>query len=380
MIFDYETLKVIWWLFIGVLLIGFAVTDGFDMGVGFLLPFLGRTDDERRVIINSVGATWEGNQVWFITAGGATFAAWPLVYATAFSGFYWALLLVLFALFFRPVGFDYRSKVDDPRWRNAWDWGLFVGGTVPALVFGVAFGNLLLGVPFHYERDMQVYYTGSFFALLNPFGLLAGVVSLAMLVMHGASYLQLRSEGEINARAKTALKVAAVVMMAAFALAGLWLAMGIDGYRIVSMPPPDTAFTPLAKAVEKAPGAWLANYSAHPWMIAAPLLGFAGAAIAIAFSAANRALPAFVASALSVAGVILTAGFSLFPFIMPSSSNPNSGLTVWDAVSSHRTLQVMFWVVVIFLPIVLAYTSWVYRVLRGKITVETIRKNPHTTY
>jgi cytochrome d ubiquinol oxidase subunit II len=380
MIFDYETLKVIWWLFIGVLLIGFAVTDGFDMGVGFLLPFLGRTDDERRVIINSVGATWEGNQVWFITAGGATFAAWPLVYATAFSGFYWALLLVLFALFFRPVGFDYRSKVDDPRWRNAWDWGLFVGGTVPALVFGVAFGNLLLGVPFHYERDMQVYYTGSFFALLNPFALLAGVVSLAMLVMHGATYLQLRSEAEINARAKTAVKVAAIVMMAAFALAGVWVAMGIDGYRIISMPPPDTAFTPLAKAVEKAPGAWLANYSAHPWMIAAPVLGFAGAAIAIVFSAANRALPAFVASALAVSGVILTAGFSLFPFIMPSSSNPNSGLTVWDAVSSYRTLQVMFWVVVIFLPIVLAYTSWVYRVLRGKITVETIRKNPHTSY
>ncbi len=156
--------------------------------------------------------------------------------------------------------------------------------------------------------------------------------------------------------------------------------MGIDGYRIVSMPPADTAFTPLAKAVEKAPGAWLANYSAHPWMIAAPVLGFAGAAIAIVFSAANRALPAFVASALAVSGVILTAGFSLFPFIMPSSSNPNSSLTVWDAVSSYRTLQVMFWVVVIFLPIVLAYTSWVYRVLRGKITVETIRKNPHTSY
>ena len=380
MIFDYETLKVIWWLFIGVLLIGFAVTDGFDMGVGALLPFLGRTDEERRVIINSIGATWEGNQVWFITAGGATFAAWPLVYATAFSGFYWALLLVLFALFFRPVGFEYRSKVDDPRWRNAWDWGLFVGGTVPALVFGVAFGNLLLGVPFHYDRDMQVYYTGSFLALLNPFGLLAGVVSLAMLIMHGATYLQLRSEGEINTRAKTAVKVAAIVMMAAFALAGVWLAAGIDGYRIVSMPPADTAFAPLAKAVEKAPGAWLANYSAHPWMMAAPVFGFAGAAIAIVFSAAGRPLAAFVASALSVTGVILTAGFSLFPFIMPSSSNPASSLTVWDAVSSHRTLQVMFWVVVVFLPIVLAYTSWVYRVLRGKITVETIRKNPHTTY
>lgn len=380
MIFDYETLKVIWWLFIGVLLIGFAVTDGFDMGVGALLPFLGRTDDERRVIINSVGATWEGNQVWFITAGGATFAAWPLVYATAFSGFYWALLLVLFALFFRPVGFDYRSKVDDPRWRNAWDWGLFVGGAVPALVFGVAFGNLLLGVPFRFDDTMQVFYAGSFWQLLNPFGLLAGVVSLSMLVMHGAVYLQLRSEDEINARARKAVMISAIVMMAAFALAGVWLAAGIDGYRIVSMPAADTAFTPLAKVVEKAPGAWLANYSTHPWMMAAPVFGFAGAAIAIVFSAAGRPLAAFVASALSVTGVILTAGFSLFPFIMPSSSNPASSLTVWDAVSSHRALQVMFWVVVVFLPIVLAYTSWVYRVLRGKITVETIRKNRHTVY
>jgi len=380
MIFDYDTLKVIWWLFVGVLLIGFAVTDGFDMGVGTLLPFLGKSDEERRVIINSVGATWEGNQVWFITAGGATFAAWPLVYATAFSGFYWALLLVLYALFFRPVGFDYRSKVDDPRWRNAWDWGLFVGGAVPALVFGVAFGNLLLGVPFHFDNDMRVFYTGSFLALLNPFGLLAGVVSLAMLVMHGAIYLQLRSEGEIAARARKAVRIAAIVLVAAFALAGIWIATGIDGYRIVSMPSADIAFTPLAKAVAKAPGAWIANYAAYPWMIVAPVIGFGGAVLAVLFSSGNRPAAGFVASALSVTGVVLTAGFSLFPFIMPSSSDPRSSLTVWDAVSSHRTLQVMFWVVVVFLPIVLAYTAWVYRVLRGKITVESIRKDRYTAY
>lgn len=380
MIFDYETLKVIWWLFVGVLLIGFAVTDGFDMGVGTLLPFIGKTDDERRVIINSIGATWEGNQVWFITAGGATFAAWPLVYATAFSGFYWALLLTLFALFFRPVGFDYRSKVDDPRWRNAWDWGLFVGGTVPALVFGVAFGNLLLGVPFHFNADMQVSYTGSFVALLNPFGLLAGVVSLSMFVMHGALYLRLRTEGGISARAGKAAAIAASVMIIAFGLAGVWIATGIDGYRIVSMPPAASAFTPLAKVVSKAPGAWLANYSAHPWMTAAPVLAFVGAMLAIALSYAGRVVAAFIFSAIAVSGVIFTAGFSLFPFIMPSSSNPASSLTAWDAVSSHRTLQVMFWVVILFLPIVLAYTSWVYRVLRGKITVETIRKNRHTAY
>ena len=381
MILDYETLKVIWWLFVGVLLIGFAVTDGFDMGVGALLPFLGKNDVERRVIINSVGATWEGNQVWFVTAGGATFAAWPLVYAAAFSGLYWALLLVLFALFFRPVGFDFRSKVDDPRWRNAWDWGLFIGGAVPPLVFGIAFGNMLLGVPFHFDRDLQVYYTGSFVALLNPFGLLAGVLSLAMLTMHGATYLQLRTEGEICARAGQAVLVAAVVVIVAFALAGIWIATGIEGYRIASMPPAGSAFTPLAKMVEKAPGLWLANYSAQPWMLFAPVLGFGGALLAILWSRrGGRPVAAFIASAAAVAGIILTAGFSMFPFVMPSSTNPASSLTAWDAVSSHRTLQIMFWVVVVFLPIVLAYTTWVYRVLRGKITVEQVRAKPHSLY
>lgn len=177
---DYATLKLIWWLLVGVLLIGFALTDGFDMGATALLPFLGKTDDERRIVINTVGATWEGNQVWLITAGGAMFAAWPLVYAASFSGFYFAMLLVLFALFFRPVGFDYRSKRTDPRWRAGWDWGLFIGGFVPALVFGIAFGNLLQGVPFQFDSDLRVTYHGSFWALLNPFALLCGLVSLIM--------------------------------------------------------------------------------------------------------------------------------------------------------------------------------------------------------
>jgi len=380
MIFDYETLKVIWWLFVGVLLIGFAVTDGFDMGVGALLPFLGKNDEERRVIINSIGATWEGNQVWFITAGGATFAAWPLIYATAFSGFYAALILTLFALFFRPVGFDFRSKVGDPRWRKAWDWGLFIGGAVPPLIFGVAFGNLLLGVPFHFDRDMQVYYTGSFFGLLNPFGLLAGLLSVAMLVMHGATYLQIKSEGVINDRARGAAKLFGAATILLFAIGGIWIATGIEGYRIVSMPPADSAFSPLAKMVEKAPGAWLANFSAHQWMILAPLAGFGGAAHAILFSVRRRPLAAFVSSALAVSGIILTAGFAMFPFVMPSSANLQSSLTVWDAVSSHRTLQVMFWVVVVFLPIVVAYTAWVYHVMRGKVTVEQVREHSRSMY
>ena len=173
--FDYETLKIIWWLLVGVLLVGFAIMDGHDMGVGTLLPFVGRSDLERRVVINTVGPHWDGNQVWFITGGGAIFAAWPLVYATAFSGFYWAMLLVLWALFFRPVGFDYRSKIHNSTWRSVWDWGMFIGGFVPPVIFGVAFGNLLQGVPFQFDAYLVSTYTGSFWQLLNPFALLAGV-------------------------------------------------------------------------------------------------------------------------------------------------------------------------------------------------------------
>ncbi|MGE5256980.1 MAG: cytochrome d ubiquinol oxidase subunit II [Hyphomicrobiales bacterium] len=379
-LFDYFTLKIIWWLFVGVLLIGFAVMDGFDLGVGVLLPFVGRTDDERRVLINSIGPTWEGNQVWFITGGGALFAAWPLVYAAAFSGFYWALLLVLFALFFRPVGFEYRSKVADPHWRRAWDWGLFVGGAVPALVFGVAFGNLLQGVPFTFDDMLRPFYSGSFFGLLNPFALLTGVVSLSMLVTHGAVYLQMRTEGEIAGRARRAARLFAIVFLAAFILAGFWQGHGIEGYRIVAAPDPGSSFSPLAKTVEKTAGAWMANYAAHPWMWLAPALAIGGGLLTLLLSSGGRGGAAFVFSAAALAGTILTAGFAMFPFVMPSSSVPNAGLTAYDAVSSHRTLNLMFVAVVLFLPIVLLYTGWVYRVLRGKITEKKIQEETHSAY
>ena len=379
MIFDYETLKVIWWALIGLLLIGFAVTDGFDMGIGMLLPFLGRTDGERRVIINSIGATWEGNQTWLITAAGATFAAWPLVYAVSFSGMYFAMLLVLFALFFRPVGFDYRNKLADPRWRGAWDWGLFAGGAVPTFVFGVAFGNLLLGVPYHFDITMRSFYTGSFWALFSPFALLAGAISVAMLIMHGSVYLQIRTSGVVNARAARATTVSAAVLIVLFALAG-WMVAGIDGYRITQMPATGGTALPLAKTVIVAPGAWLTNYQLYPWMRLAPASVIAGALLAVLFSRLRRPGVAFVASGSAVAGVILTAGCSMFPFIVPSSSHPGSSLTAWDAVSSHLTLQIMFWVVLFFVPLITLYTGWVYRVLRGKITEEVIAADNKTMY
>ncbi|WP_332460490.1 cytochrome d ubiquinol oxidase subunit II [Thiocapsa bogorovii] len=380
MIIDYEVLKFIWWVLVGVLLIGFAVTDGMDMGVGALLPFLGKTDDERRVIINTIGPHWDGNQVWLITAGGAIFAAWPIVYATAFSGFYFAMLLALFGLFFRPVGFDYRSKIADPRWRNAWDWGLFIGGVVPALVFGVAFGNLLLGVPFHLDDMLRSFYTGSFFGLFHPFALLAGILSVTMLTMHGAVWLQVRTAEPIASRAKAAVRVFALISMAVFALAGVWLIIGVDGFKVVSMPALDATPNPLTKEVVADSWAWLANYSAHPWTLLFPALGFAGLWATMKLAADDRPGWGLVTGSLAITGIIVTAGVSLFPFILPSRTDPNSSLIVWDAVSSHLTLTVMFWAAVIFIPLILAYTTWTYTKMWRRVTVEEIREQEHLAY
>lgn len=285
---DYATLKLIWWVLVGVLLIGFAVTDGFDMGATALLPFLGKTDEERRIIVNTVGATWEGNQVWLITAGGAMFAAWPLVYAASFSGFYFAMLLVLFALFFRPVGFDYRSKRPDPRWRAGWDWGLFAGGFVPALVFGVAFGNLLQGVPFKFDSDLRVTYYGGFWALLNPFALLCGLVSLTMLVAHGAAFIKMKTDGVIARRASIALRVASFLAVVLFVLAGVLVASYIGGFHITHAAPTDTVANPLLKDVAAGAGLWLANYGDYPWMIAAPVVGIAGGVLALLLAGSKQ--------------------------------------------------------------------------------------------
>lgn len=373
MIFDYATLKVIWWCFVGGIIIVFALTDGWDLGIAMLSPFIGKSDDERRIILRSIEANWEGNQTWLVIAGGVLFAAWPLVYAASFSGMYVAILLVLFALFFRPVGFKYRNKVADLRWRTAWDWCLFIGGFVPALVFGIAFGNLLQGVPFHFDADLRAHYTGTFWQLLNPFALLAGVISVAMLVMHGASYLALRVDGVIQARAVRAARLGGILLVVAFAAAGVWVAAGIEGYRITMIPDLNGQPNPLAKTVAKVAGAWLDNYGRYRWTLAAPIAAFAGAFGVIITSGLRRSIVTLLASAVSVAGVILTAGLSMFPFIMPSSSVPNSSLTAWDSVSSWRTLQIMFWITVCFVPLIALYTSWVYAKLRGKITLETIR-------
>lgn len=376
---DYEFLRFIWWVLVVVLLIGFSVTDGFDMGVTSLLPFAGKKEVEKRIMINTIAPHWDGNQVWLLTAGGAVFAAWPIVYSVAFSGFYIALFLVLAALFFRPIGFEYRAKIDNPTWRAIWDWGLFAGGAVPALVFGVAFGNLLQGVPFEFNEIGQVTYTGSFFALLNPFALLCGVLSLTMLVTHGANWLQMKTTAALRDRVSSISQIGAGVTIITFVLAGAWLYFK-DGYVVNSAIDHFAASSPVGKNVSVETAAWFKNFAEMPILWIFPVLAVISALFNVVTSKANRCGFAFFFSSLTMAGIIITAAVSMFPFVIPSSSKPGESLLMWDATSSELTLTIMFFLALIFVVISLAYTIWSYYKMFGRIDESFIEEHKHTAY
>lgn len=377
---DYETLRIIWWVLLGVLLIGFAAMDGFDLGVGTLLPFIGKTDIERRIIINTIGPVWEGNQVWLILGGGAIFAAWPPLYAVSFSGFYLAMFAILFALILRPVGFKFRSKRDSVAWRTGWDWALFIGGFVPSLIFGVAVGNVLQGVPFRFNDDLQIFYDGTFFGLLNPFALLCGVISLTMLIMHGSAWLVLKTTGVVQARARAYGSIAALLTSVLYVVAGVISWYWVSGYKITSAVVTGAPSNPLRKAVELDHGAWFVNYMNYPVLLIAPALGILGPLLLFVLFRSKREVAPLLIGKLSIFGIISSVGVSMFPFILPSSADPRSSLTVWDASSSHMTLFIMLVVTLIFLPLIIAYTSWVYKVLWGKVEQRDIEDESNHAY
>ena len=378
---DYPTLRVIWWGLVGVVLIGFAIMDGFDMGVAALLPFVAKSDSERRAVINTVGATWEGNQVWFIVGGAGLFAAWPLIYGASFSGFYLAMFLVLMALILRPVGFKYRSKRPGKTWRRNWDWALFIGGFVPALVFGVAIGNVLQGAPFSYDDDLRVTYhdqfLGGLLGLFSPFTILCGLTSVAMLLLQGSTWLGLKLEaGVVRDRALRFGLFAALGVIVLFAAGYIFVRFSGLGYSVIGAVSADGPSNPTRAEVIRQAGGWLINFGKHPWMWMAPVLGFAGPLIALAGQRLRTDWLAFIGSSLGVAGIIATVGCSMFPIILPSSVDAHSSLLVWTASSSHLTLFIMLLVVAVFLPIVLLYTSWVYKVLFGRVSTEHLKTNP----
>lgn len=374
---DYETLKLVWWGLVLFLLIGFVVMDGFDLGVGMLLPVVGKTDDERRVLLNSVGPVWEGNQVWLIAGAGTLFAAWPLVYAAAFSALYVPFMFLLFGLFLRPVGFDYRSKLPDPVWRRWWDRALVVGGLLPTLVFGATLGLVLQGLPFRFDAALRIHYGA--FAFHWPLLLTAMGTALALLLLHGASFLQCKTQGAIAARsARLALWLGPLASVL-FALGGVWLGE-MAGYRITAIGDLNGALTPLMKEVVAVPAGWLGNFVAHPVLWAVPVLGLLLPLVCALASRLGKSGLALVASGGACAAMMLTVAIALFPFVLPSSLDPASSLTLWDSTSSERTLLIMLGIVGVLMPVNIGYTLWVYRVVRGRVSAEQVRQHGHSLY
>lgn len=377
--FDYDLLRLLWWALIGLFMIGIALTTGFDLGLGVLLPILGRTDTERRVIINAIAGTWEGNQVWLVAGGATVFAVWPLVYATLFSVLYLALMLVLLALLLRPVGFDYRSKLTSARWRSGWDWALCVGSAVPALLLGVVIGNLLLGLPFDLDGSFRPTYHGSLWDLLQPFALLCGVSGMLMLLLHGAVFLQWRTDGLVYLRARNIAQLLGALATLLLAITLIWLALGLIGFQLTSPLIANAPSDPLIKTVVRY-GSWLHAFPSRPWLWAAPSAALAGTWGAALLARRHLAAAAFISSSCGLVGALCTVGLALFPFILPSAWDPPSSLTLWDATASKLTLTIVFWLTVICLPMVIAYTRWVYRVLWGVITEQRVERETHDWY
>lgn len=371
---DYSTLKVIWWILLGILLMGFAITEGFDFGIMLLMPFITEDDGDRRVLMNTVGPVWEGNQVWLVLGGGAIFAAWPILYVVSFSGFYAAMILALSGLIIRPVAFKYRSKINDPRWRQVWDGLLFLSALVPVLIFGVALGNVVQGVPFSFDKEMHLFYHGSFWGLLNPYAIVTGLLTIAAFVMQGAAFLQMKVNNPMRERAaqigvKAAWTTAILYVLAGFSL--LW----IDGFQYVTATTGNNLANPLHKIVLKVPGYWLTNYFVNPFLLVFPIFTVFFTVMYTKVVRKRFRYAAMLCSSATLIGLLLTFGTSLFPFLLPSSTDPNMSLTVWDACSSHLTLFVMLIMVLIFMPIILAYTSWVYYVLRGPVTKASVKND-----
>ena len=332
-------LNTIWFILIGVLIIGYAILDGFDLGVGVLHLFT-KDENERRININAIGPVWDGNEVWLITGGGALFAAFPIVYATVFSAFYLALMLVLFALIFRAVSLEFRGKVDSPKWRRAWDWAFGVGSLLPAVLFGVAIGNILRGIPI----DSTGMFTGNFFTLLNPYSILIGVLSLVLFTMHGAIYMTMKSESEQKMRMKklaSALWIGFVVLYTLISIYSIFEAKFLFE-EILS----NTLFWIVFIVL-------LAAVFTIPVMVKAEKFG-----------------RAFLASSVTIGCMIGLMAISLFDKLVPSSIDLAYSLTIYNASSTQRTLFTMLIIAIIGMPFVIGYTIIIYRVFKGKVVLD----------
>ncbi len=380
--FEYEFLQLAWWLIIGGVLMVYVGTAGFDAGVTMYMPFL-RNEMERRIVLNTSAPTWDGNLTWIVFAGGGLFVVWPSVYSTAFSGMYAAMLCILFSLFLRPPGYEYRNKIDNHTWRRTWDWALFLSAIIPVFVFGVAMGNCFVGFPYYFDpHTYREFYTGNFWGLLNPYGLLSGCVSVLMVLMHGSVYLQRRTENSLRKLAFKVHLITAILLLMGFTISGLWLMYSLIGYKLISMAA-DPTLEPLKNVVQTGAGFWIQTYNKYPWKYMAPVIAYGGIIESLWAAYYGWYSTAFWASCFAVGGVVGTAGATLFPFLMPSSTHPNESLTIWNASSSQYALNVMLYVGVVLLIIILGYKIFAYHTIWGEkptLTADEIEKDKHSFY
>jgi len=387
MIFDLQTLQLIWWALVGVVLILYATTAGFDFGVTLLMPFLKRkakfaeNDAERRVILNTIAPTWDGNQTWLVFAGGALFVIWPSVYAATFSGMYFLMMMILWSFFLRPTGFDYRGKLPSHTWRSTWDWALFLSALLPVFSFGLIIGNLFIGLPIAYDPIlMRSFYFGSFFGLFHVFPVVCGLAALAMCLMHGTAHLNRRTDGSLKIYFQRLNTQFIWIFLLLVTVAGFMLTR-IPGYVLAGMSAHPLA-EPFNNITLVIPGGWWMVLKTHYWKWI-PVVGVYLFALLTLYTQKKNASLSFWMSALAVASTVTLFGVGLFPFVLPSSVNPQQSLTLWSASSAQFTLMGMFYFAVVLLVIIVAYKFWGYHALWGKkatLSTKDVEKQDHTFY
>ncbi|OAI11204.1 cytochrome d ubiquinol oxidase subunit II [Methylomonas lenta] len=359
MTIDLESLRLIWWALLGLVMVSFVLCEGLTLGVCLLLPMIGKSESQRLTLISNIVPTSMGNLAWFIAMLTIVFAAWPIAYAVTMASVYPLLLLVLLAILLRPLAMYFQHASNQPLWQQYSAKVLVVGGVVPATLLGLLAGNMLKGIPFHLDSDMRILFLGDFAGLFNLFSILAAACSVALLALHGAVFIQLKTNGELQQNAKALTLQAGVAFLLLFATAGLWI-MHLEGYHIDSDILPDAASNPLAKFVKRGEGLWLDNYEHLPLLWALPVLAFMGGLAAILFAKWDKTYFAMIASSLCVSMVVLTFGVSMFPFLLPSNISLNSSMTIWDSSASHMTLQSLLWLAVFALPMMVISTRWVF--------------------
>lgn len=381
--FSMESLQIAWWVIIGLVMIIYASTSGFDYGATMIMPFM-RKEDERRVVLNTVARTWDGNQTWFIFFGGALFVIWPAVYGTIFSGFYAAMLIILWSLFFRPPGFDYRSKIENMVWRRTWDVGLFISSFFPLAAFGLAIGTIMQGVPIQFDTfSLRPFYHGDFWGLINWFAIVCAIVSILMGGMHASAFLNRRTEGHMKHFFVRLHLIFSSLFLIFFTGAGFMVAFYIPGYFLIHSPN-HAWLHPLSSVVTRETGGWIISYAQYPWKAYPPIIAYIGVFLSLlTIRMGKKGGTAFWCSVMAVAGTVATAGTAMFPFVVPSSIDLKESMTVFNATSAQYTLNIMLYVAVVLFALILVYKIFAYRaVWAGKKTLSTedVEKNKHSFY